>query len=232
MKAQWIGLAARFDAMSLRERVLVAVGAIVTIIYLSYSLLIDPLVVAKPRLQQAIEQERAMVKSLDAVITKDHRAEERAVKLAYRDALRKQALELSESLRTMQKELVPPEQMAKLLEGVIVRVRNVELVSLRKLPVQRARAGKPQPAETGARKNPAAEKRSDIALPDQGIYEHGFEITIQGSYAGLHDYLVRLERLPWRMLWGRLSLDAERHPDIRLTLVAHTLSLDRTWLTI
>ncbi len=234
MKEQWLRLAERFDAMSLRERVLVAVGLIVVIFYMSYFLLINPLVATKLRLEQAIKQERAMLKTVDAILETTPRRDTdvQTVKHAYQDALRKQIDELNESLKGMQKGLVPPEQMAKLLEGMIVKTRGVELVSLRKLPVQQVRAPKPAPAGSGAKTAPVAEKKTAPETAAGGVFQHGFEITIQGSYAGLHDYLARLEKLPWRMLWARLSLNAENHPEIRLTLVVQTLSLDRTWLTI
>jgi len=229
MKELWLKLAEKYDAMSLRERVLVAAGMIVVTVYMSYFLLIDPLVAAKQRLQQAIKQERAMLKTADSILEMKPGAAAGAepVKRAYQDALRKQIAELNEALKGMQQGLVPPEQMAKLLEGMIVKVRGVELVSLRKLPVRRAQAA------SGAAAALVVEKKKAVSEPSVGgVYQHGFEITIQGSYAGLHDYLARLEKLPWRMFWANLRLDAEDHPDIRLMLVVQTLSLDRTWLTI
>lgn len=235
MMEQWAKLAERYDAMSARERVLVAGGVVVVTVYMSYFLLIDPLVAAKPRLEQAIKQERAMVKTVEAIITPKigQTADDDAVKRAYQDALLKQIDELNEGLKGMQKGLVPPDQMAKLLEGMIVQVRGVELVSLRKLPVQRMQTTvtpAATPAAAAAAAAPQQQGTADSAVG--GVYQHGFEITIQGSYAGLHHYLARLEKLPWRMFWGRLSLNAEQHPHISLTLTVHTLSLDKTWLTI
>ncbi|MDH5534225.1 MAG: type II secretion system protein M [Betaproteobacteria bacterium] len=234
MKEQWLKLAEKFDALSLRERILVAAGMIGVTVYMSYFLLIDPLLAARPRLEQAIKQERAMLKSVDAILKTGPGAGEDAqlVKRSYQEALRKQLADLNESLVGMQTGLVPPEKMAKLLEGVIAKDRGVELLSLRKLPVQRVRAVKPVAAASGAETVPAVGTKALSEGSAGGVYQHGFEITIQGSYGGLHDYLARLEKLPWRMFWGKLSLNAENHPDIRLTLVVQTLSLDRAWLTI
>jgi MSHA biogenesis protein MshJ len=232
---QWARLAERFDTMSLRERVLVAVGVIVVTVYMSYFLLVDPLLAARVRLEQAIMQERTMLKAVDTVIvpTPGPADNEDAVRRAYQDALAKQIDEIKQSLKGRQKGLVPPDQMARLLEGMIVQVRGVELASLRKLPVQRMQTeGKPA-ATPGAAGTPRAGQQKPAAEPaGGGVYQHGYEITIQGSYAGLHDYLARLEKLPWRMFWGRLSLNAAQHPRIIITLTVHTLSLDRIWLTI
>ena len=56
--------------------------------------------------------------------------------------------------------------------------------------------------------------------------------TISGSYTALYDYLARLEKLPWKMFWSKVSLDATQHPRLTLTLVVHTLNMDKTWLTL
>jgi len=231
MKEHWAKAADRFDSMSLRERILVAAGLIVVTVYMSYFLLVDPLVAAKPRLVQAIKQERAMLKAVEAIIIPQpgQGPDADAVKRAYQDALLQQVDELSESLKGMQKALVPPEQMAKLLEGMVVQVGGVELISLRKLPVQ------PMKTARSAEATPPATAVSGVPgndAPAGAVYQHGFEITIQGSYAGLYQYLARLEKLPWRMFWGKLSLDAEHHPNISLTMVVYTMSLHRAWLTI
>ena len=42
MKAQWLKLAARFDAMQLRERWLVVAAILGGIVMIGYSLIIDP----------------------------------------------------------------------------------------------------------------------------------------------------------------------------------------------
>jgi MSHA biogenesis protein MshJ len=64
------------------------------------------------------------------------------------------------------------------------------------------------------------------------MYQHSVEITLQGSYADLHDYLAQLERSPLQMFWGRLSLDAARYPRLQLMLTVHTLSLSKAWLIV
>jgi MSHA biogenesis protein MshJ len=64
------------------------------------------------------------------------------------------------------------------------------------------------------------------------VFQHGFELTLQGSYADVHAYLAQLEKLPWRMFWGRISVNAEHHPRLRVTLTVLTLSLNKAWLIV
>jgi MSHA biogenesis protein MshJ len=228
----WAQLAGKFDALSLRERVLVTCGVLAVTVYMSYFLLIAPLVTAKPRIEQKIAQDRTMLKAVEAIIAPRHgQAEGEAVKRAYRDALLAQTAALDASLQGMQKGLVPPDEMASLLKGVLGGVRGVELVSLRKLAAVRVTSAKAEaasePAGAGAPKRVAEEPR-----PERSVYRHAFKITIEGSYAALLDYLARLEKLPWRISWGGVNVDAKDHPRIRMTLTVSTMSLARAWLTL
>jgi MSHA biogenesis protein MshJ len=67
---------------------------------------------------------------------------------------------------------------------------------------------------------------------ERTIYQHGVEITLLGSYAGLHDYLAQLEKLPAQMFWGRISVNTEEYPRLRVTLTVQTLSLNKAWLIV
>ena len=63
-----------------------------------------------------------------------------AVKRSYRDALRKQLAEIDKSMQGLQRGLVPPERMARLLEEMLTRGHGLQLVALRSLPAQRFEA--------------------------------------------------------------------------------------------
>jgi MSHA biogenesis protein MshJ len=118
--------------------------------------------------------------------------------------------------------------MAKLLEEMLSRSRGLRLLSLRTLPVRRFET--PGAASAGK----AGDKTAKPAPtdPERTVYQHSFEITLQGSYFELHDYLAQLEKLPWRMFWGRVSVNTEQYPRLRVTLTVQTLSLSRAWLIV
>ena len=100
-------------------------------------------------------------------------------------------------------------------------------------PVERLETGKDKEKTASKATAPVARVNAEApAIQGRAIFQHGFELKISGSYGALHDYLARLEKLPWRMFWGRVTLDATQHPRLTLTLVVHTLSLDKTWLTL
>ena len=229
MKDQWQKLSARFNALAPRERILVFTAAIIGTILVFQALLLDPLVARQKRLTQQLAETRQNIRTADNLVrAREALADPDAVRRSYRDALRKQLAEIDRNMQGLQKGLVPPERMAKLLEDLLTRNRGLQLVSLRTLPVQRFEnpAGGPAPKPVDKAVKPPTRES------ERSIYQHSFEISLLGSYADLHDYLARLEQLPWQMFWGRITLDTEQYPRLRVTLTVHTLSLNKAWLIV
>jgi MSHA biogenesis protein MshJ len=181
-------------------------------------------------LEQQIVQTRQQLKTAEAIMqTKQSVGDSHAVKRTYRDALRGRLAEIDQNIKGLQEGMVPPERMAKLLEGVLARTAGLQLLSLRALPPQRfeSRAAAPAPKAGAQAAKPAPKEE-----PERTIYQHSFEITLQGSYDDLYEYLARLEKLPWQMFWSRISVQAEQHPKLRMTLTVQTLSLAKAWLIV
>lgn len=224
IEAQWRAWSGQFAARSLRERALMTGGAVAVVLLLFDSLALAPLAAQHKRLGGQVAEARAAIKASEqALAAGKEPLDPDEVKRRYRDELRKQIAELDGKLQGLQKQLVPPEQVANLLEGMLGRDRGLALASLRKLPVQRYQTGGAAPAKAEAK---AGEEG------DRSIFQHSFEIEVEGSYAELHEYLLRLEKLPWQLFWGKVTLDATRHPRLRLTLTVHTLSMNKVWLVV
>ena len=228
VKAQWRNLAARFDALAIRERALI-LFVVVAGAFLYDALVTQPLEARKKRLTQQIAESRQNIKVAEITLTSQEAVvDPNTVKRTYRDALRKQLAEIDQHMQGLQRGLVPPEKMAKLLEEMLTRSRGLQLVSLRTLPVQRfetpGAAPAAKPAEKGGK--PATKD------PERAVYQHSVELTLQGSYPDLLEYLGQLEKLSWQMFWGRISVDTERYPRLRVTLTVQTLSLNKAWLIV
>jgi MSHA biogenesis protein MshJ len=228
MKEQWRMLSARFDALTIRERLIIFGAVIIGIALLTDSLVIRPLEMRKKRLEQQIAEARQNVKLAETVLkTQEAVTDPDTVKRSYRDALRKQLAEIDQSMQGLQRGLVPPEKMAKLLEEMLTRSRGLQLVSLRTLPVQRFETPGAAPAKPGEKGTKPAPKD-----PERTVYQHSVEITLQGSYIDVLEYLAQLEKLSWQMFWGRISMSTEQHPRLRVTLTVQTLSLNKAWLIV
>ena len=229
MREQWQKLSERFGALKPRERILVLVGVVVGTALVFDSLAFQPAEARKKLLDRQIAETRENVKrAAELMKTKQSVGDSAAVKRTYRDALRGRLAEVSQNLTSLQDGMVPPERMARLLEGVLSQTHGLQLLSLRALPPQRFETGSEAvaPPATGKTKKPAAQKTG------RTIYKHSFEITLQGAYSDVYDYLSRLEQLPWKIFWSRLSVQTERYPNLRVTLIVQTLSLTEAWLIV
>jgi MSHA biogenesis protein MshJ len=96
---------------------------------------------------------------------------------------------------------------------------KLKLIELQTLPVK------------GLLEN-ASEDKNKISKQELPVFKHGVEITIEGNYLDLLDYVAELEKMPWHVLWSKAALNAEHYPDSQLKLTVYTLSLDKTWLSI
>jgi MSHA biogenesis protein MshJ len=103
--------------------------------------------------------------------------------------------------------------MTAILRDLLAGQQGLELVSLRSTQAEDLMQGK-------------ASGTAGI-----GIYRHGIEISVRGSYADLTRYMRQIEALPWKVLPGRLIIKTETYPQSTMTLTLYTLSLERAWLS-
>ena len=229
MREQWRKLAERFGALKPRERVLVLVGVVVGAALVFEAVAFQPMEARKKTLERQIVEARQKLKLAETLMqTKDVVGDSHAVKRSHRDALRVRLADVNQIMVGLQQGLVPPERMARLLEDMLTRTRGLQLISLRALPPKRFGPGAAAPApQAGAKTVKPAPKD-----PERTIFQHSFELALQGSYRDLHDYLAQLEKLPWQMFWSRISVQTEEYPRLRVTITVQTLSLTKAWLIV
>lgn len=238
MKQQWIKLATRVDALSLRERIMVFAACAAAIVFLMHFFALGPQLRKQDALNAQITQQQNNIEGIDNEIRARVEAAQNDPDAAVRTrlaAVRKETEELSEQLRAMQNGLVAPERMAPLLDSILRANGRLSLVSVRTLPVESVlEAGRRAAASApGAAVAPAAPAQPQAQAGSAGLlYRHGVEITVRGNYLDMIAYMNALEGLPTQLFWGRAQLEAETWPASRLTLTLYTLSLDRKWMKL
>ncbi|MBI4190031.1 MAG: type II secretion system protein M [Betaproteobacteria bacterium] len=229
MKAMWKKYADKFDAMSVRERLMVFGAAVIVAIYLVFALFIEPAQKREKLLAGQMQQQQADLKTLRQQIQmlEQRLADPDAAARTRRDGLKRQIAEIDESLKGVQKSLVPAQRMNALLHDMLARNPRLRLIGMRSLPLSTLVERRDKTPDAGGAA--AADRQM---LSEGNVFKHGVEVTLSGSYADLHDYLARLERLPWRMFWSRATLNAADYPRITLAVTIYTLSLDKAWLEV
>jgi MSHA biogenesis protein MshJ len=210
----------RLDAMSLRERALIFLAVAVVIIAIADSALFEPISRRQKVNSQRIHQQEDEIRTMQGQVQAYAQARTGDNSGARRERLEKRKLELAaldRELASRRSELVPPERMAKMLYEIVKRNPDIELVSLRSLPA------------TGL----AQSLTAVLGLSDGlALYRHGIEITVSGSYLKMLNYVGQLERLPAKIMWGNMELQAGAYPVVTLKITLYTLSPEKTWLLI
>lgn len=240
LKEQWKRLAQRIDALSLIHRGMVFVAAAALLAMLAYAIVLLPMLNEEKRLEKSIAHQRGTIATLRGQVERmrtevpaDPDAENKARLKELQDGI----AQIDETMRNMQKGLVPPEKIASMLEAILKRNSGLRLVQLKTLPVSSMNemlaaanaVGKPSrislPLEAAVTA-PAPE-------PDAGgpaLYKHGVQVTVQGGYFELMQYVTELEAMPWQVFWGKAKLQVKEYPAATLTLDLYTLSTEKTWL--
>jgi MSHA biogenesis protein MshJ len=237
MKARLLSLAARFDAISRRERAMVATAIVAGILLLGSTAFVEPALKREKLAAAQILQQRTEAINLRAQseATRSRLQDPEKALHASLEQTRSKDAALASEIEKFGNALVPPQQMSALLGEFVTRNRGLRLLAIHSLPPQPlierkatdgvAKTDKPAAAETGQVDKAGAPLQANL-------YRHGVEIRVEGSYADLNAYLAALERLPQRVLWGRIAVDAERYPQIVMTVTVYTLSLEKSWLVV
>lgn len=238
MKARWLAWSARFAALSMRERALVAAAAIYGLGFVAYTFAVEPALLKARNAAATVQgtsDEAASLRAQLALLTAQNRDPDAANRNRL-EQVRQQLGATAQRLASFEAGMVPPRKMQGFLEGLLSRNRNLELLSLKTLPVTLAGAPnekKNDPvAVTSPPPAPATPAAPAPAVSGEGVYLHGVEIELAGSYNDLLNYLTEIERMPQRVMWNRVELKTEKYPRNILTLRIYTLSLDRTWLVV
>jgi MSHA biogenesis protein MshJ len=216
LKALLKRYADRIDNATLRERALMFVGLAFVLVFLINAVFIDPLrarqkalAAESEKLQQELVSLQAGLQSMLKGGSQDIDAANRARQTAARDELSRANSRIAQE----QRRFTPSERMREVLAEMLERNKNLGLVDLKTLPVA------PLATAASAGGNP-------------GLFRHGIELTVSGSYVDLYEYLRALERLPTQIYWGQAELVAGEYPSITLKLTLYTVSFDRAWLIV
>lgn len=226
MKEQWQKILEKVDALALRERALLFVMMSVLVITPINMLLLDPLRTKQKTLSQQLKEKQTQIDALQTQLQGLAASSQIDPDVENRqrlNELRGKLKELEAPMETVQKSLVSPDKKVMLLEDLLVQNPRLRLVSLKTLPATSVLESKT--IDAGKKGSPAVPSTSLV-------YRHGVQLTIEGGYHDLLQYLVAMEKLPWRVVWGEANLRVDEYPKIVLTLTLYTLSLEKVWMNV
>lgn len=206
----------RIDELSLRERALSFLVVVGLLYALASIALFAPLRVQQAALEKELTTKQNQIQAFDRetqVLVETGTGGDSASR-AEIVALQQHLDTLNSALNGATEGLVSPEQMRRLVDQVLRRSRSLQVVRIENLP--------PVPLLSGTNAVPIAGQ--------QTIYKHGLRMELRGRYLDIVSYLQSLEGLPWKVLWGDVSLRTDATPYSTVTLTLYTLSLQPAWM--
>lgn len=206
----------RYEALTLRERALIAASAIAVVWLLwdwtAHRAIAQRLTAEQSEetsLRERIAGEVAVAAQLQKDIENDPNR-----KLAEEErALTERVAGLGAQLESLVGGFVEPSTMPLLLEDVVTRHNGVTLTRVASLPVE-----------------PVRQQESGEIVP--GLYRHAMRVELRGGYFPIRDYLRELEDAPWRFSWRSLNYHVEQFPNAIVVLDIETMSREKNWLGV
>ena len=209
--------AARFNALSLRERFLFGATILVVLSLGWWHFFAKPvmletakLVAENNKIRFEVNQTRAEIKTIRNTIAAGVNREKEVKLVQLTRAL--EAVE--ERLRLKTIELIDPEKMFQLMSQLIYRDSGLKLLSLKRREVK--------PAIT----------LSEEQQEDADIYRHVLEVKFSGKFKDILIYMQSLEALDWKLIWDEIEIVSNEYPLITVKVVISTLSTRKEWVGV
>lgn len=228
MKKLWHKISLRIDSRTLRERTILFGLIAAMLVFCMYFLVLNPNYSKQTELIGQLNTLQASTAAVDAEITHTllaFSADPDAAEKVQLAALLTEVEGKKSAITSLERGMVPASGMSALLGRVLQSHRNLRLMSMRSLgevPLS-AEPAAPAPAPAAA---PVA------ATAGQLLHKHGFELVLEGSYADMVAYMSALENMQGKILWSSSHLNVDKYPAAQLTLVVHTINLDKKWIKL
>ncbi|WP_036303052.1 MSHA biogenesis protein MshJ [Methylotenera sp. L2L1] len=228
---KWLLLSDKFDALNNRERLMVF-GALALVTYTAINmLLITPLDISKQRFLSEISTDQSVLLDLQQqvnLLKNKQPIDPNAQNKQQISVLQAELLSLNTAQNQLDITLISPDKMPELLRDLLAKNGKLKLISLNTLPIQNLLE-----QHLNATNDSATQPTpNQIAEQDNPVFKHGVEITIEGRYLDLLEYVSTIEKMRWHVLWNKAELTTKTYPNNQLKLTVYTLSLDKAWLSI
>ncbi|AZG71830.1 MSHA biogenesis protein MshJ [Shewanella livingstonensis] len=214
MKQQWQVWSSKFNELSQRERILIALALFVVVGMLLYMPL-ESLWKQQQGLQnqlEAVQQENSI--SIQQVALYEERLQlDPNQDYQQRLQLITEQMQLIDTDLTNQMvDMVPADYMPTVLANLLGNVKGVSLLSFASIaPKALLQVG------DGSKVN---------------LYSHGIKLILQGDYFSILAFIKAVESMPDKLYWKRLDYRVESHPGALVELELYTLSVNKDFISV
>jgi len=202
----------RFDSLTPRERIIIVITLIITILGAWDNFIYQPLSTEQKALNTELSTikinlsaNQQVAKKIEALGKIDPNKENKQTLKEIKQKFRQLKLQLN----TGEKQFVPAHLMPTVLQDLLQQTSGLKILDLKSLPISTF---------------------SEASKETSWVYRHGLSITLSGNYFNTLKYLEALEALPWRFNWESIDYQVKEYPIAETTLNIYTLSFDENWL--
>lgn len=241
MQEEWSKYADKFLHITPREQYLILVTGFVFVTFVLYSLFIESNMETLNKTEKTIKQltvsnvsNKNTIATFQQALKQDPNIKVNKEIAQYEKKLAK----LDKALLALTSDLIDPVQMRYALLELLDLEKGVSLVSFELVGVEELSFA---PSKPSTSKNITAKKtveKADVnAIVNEGsgdlsLYRHGIKIKLKGSYFGLRDYLVQLEKLSWKFFWQDFQYNLQAYPESELEIEMYSLSTKREFIGV
>ncbi|MFT6915244.1 MAG: MSHA biogenesis protein MshJ [Motiliproteus sp.] len=217
--------AASFNAMSLRERVLILIVLLVALAFPAFSYWIEP------AQQQSATQTstRLNLQSASAQATLDYAMAEALVVKDPNEALQGQIQVFMGQIEVLEKQqklstaaMVKPLEMVELLQQILRKHQGVRVLSVHKAT----------PIRIDISETETETETQEAAAVALGIFRHDLKLVLEGGFFEVQGFLQAVEQSNKSLFWDSIDYQVGGYPKARVTLLMYTLSSTKEWLGV
>lgn len=214
MKQYWNDLAAKFDLLSQRERVLVAAAVLIVVGMILY-LPLESLLTKHTQLKQQIASLKNENNISEQQIALYQQSLATDPDTEYRQRLAniiQQTKQIDEQLSFEMVDMVPADHMPALLAGLLSNVKGIKLKAFTSIA--------PTPLlEVGEEKK-------------MNLYSHGIKLEFTGDYFSVLRFVEAVENMPNKLYWRSMDYKVDAYPQAAITLELYTLSINKDFISV
>jgi len=203
-------LPAQINAMPSNRRVLFFVLALLVILFVWVIVFLLPvrMYTASMKAERLLLLKQITILNDKArLIVEDAATNENTLNSNKHKSLQQKLKELDEMLVVYKNELIPADQMSRVLKNLIASADGLKLVQLKSLPAEQIK-----------------NKDKDLFYQGMKVYRRPISVTFTGNFNDIYAYLRQVEHLPWRFFWSGLTYRVDKYPRATVVLVLETLS--------
>lgn len=232
MKNQWQEGSEKFLKLTTREQYLILLTGLVAVFFILFYLFIDDKMASNTNTSKKIVQLRSSnqilkisVLELQAALKRDPNEDTRKKITEYEAKL----ATIDTKLLTLTSDLMSPIQMRYALLDLLKLEKGVSLLSFELLGAKPLLSNPEPNPESSVSKAPTNVNDQSAGL---NLYRHGIKIKLSGRYFDLRDYLMQLEKLPWKFFWQDFNFTLKEYPNSELEIEMYSLGTKKEFVGV